>query len=195
MTYEDTPLRIALSLSPDAAGTVKNSDFVLKSGDAILAPASSLVVTGTGANRTLTYTPPADRNGLTTVTVSLTSGGASYSWTFALQVQAVNDPPSFAGGGNVLSHASLGTITMDNWAYRISEGPWESGQALTFEVQQEGGPATVAPPTVSATGALSFNTNVPKGTYTFRVRLHDDGGTANGGSDTSAWQTFTIILN
>src|SRR5205085_1734059 len=51
-------------------------------------------------------------------------------------------------------------------------------------------------PSISATGVLSF-TPAPNanGTATVTVTLSDNGGTANGGVDTSAAVTFTITVN
>ena len=52
------------------------------------------------------------------------------------------------------------------------------------------------PPSVNASGNLSY-TPAPNafGASTFDVRVQDSGGTASGGVDTSAPQTFTITVN
>src|SRR4029077_3997287 len=48
-------------------------------------------------------------------------------------------------------------------------------------------------PAVSATGTLTYTPNPSfYGTATVSVQLQDDGGTANGGVNTSAVQTFSI---
>src|SRR5207244_416437 len=51
-------------------------------------------------------------------------------------------------------------------------------------------------PAVSASGGLTY-TSAPdaNGSATVSVKIHDDGGTDNGGVDTSAAQTFTITVN
>jgi len=51
------------------------------------------------------------------------------------------------------------------------------------------------PPAISPTGVLTF-TPAPNvsGSATVSLQLHDNGGTANGGIDTSAAQTFTITV-
>ena len=51
-------------------------------------------------------------------------------------------------------------------------------------------------PAISNTGTLNY-TPAPDafGVTTVTVQLHDNGGTANGGQDTSAAQTFTITVN
>ncbi len=48
-------------------------------------------------------------------------------------------------------------------------------------------------PTISSTGTLSFQSAAnATGIATVTVKVKDDGGTANGGIDTSGIQTFTI---
>src|SRR5205085_5287034 len=50
-----------------------------------------------------------------------------------------------------------------------------------------------AQPTIDGSGNLSYTlTANANGSATVTVQAHDDGGTANGGSNTSAAQTFTI---
>ena len=53
-----------------------------------------------------------------------------------------------------------------------------------------------AQPAVSSTGALTFTTAAnANGSATVSVKIKDDGGTANGGVDESAVQTFTITVS
>ena len=49
-------------------------------------------------------------------------------------------------------------------------------------------------PAVSADGTLTYTPAGSTGVATVSVRIHDNGGTANGGSDLSAVQTFTITI-
>src|SRR6185369_4885365 len=74
----------------------------------------------------------------------------------------------------------------------------ESGQVLNFVVSNNnnslftaGGQPSIDP----ATGTLTY-TPAPgaNGSATVNVQLHDNGLTANGGSDTSATQTFQISV-
>src|SRR3954452_23900881 len=51
-------------------------------------------------------------------------------------------------------------------------------------------------PAVDTTGNITYTlTPDVNGTSTFDVKVQDDGGTANGGVDTSATQTFTLTVN
>src|SRR4029453_2443793 len=87
-----------------------------------------------------------------------------------------------------------GAQTANGWATAISAGSAaETGQALNFIVSATNAALFSAPPSITASGALSF-TPAPNanGSAIVTVQLHDDGGTDNGGSDTSDAQTFTI---
>src|SRR5205814_6152434 len=113
-------------------------------------------------------------------------------------VTPVNDAPSFTPGANQTETAGTGPKTVDGWATNISRGPAdEAGQGLTFVVTTKNPSLFVALPAIDpATGALTF---IPEasasGTATVTVVLRDNGGTANGGVDTSAARTFTITVN
>src|SRR6185295_14037777 len=71
----------------------------------------------------------------------------------------------------------------------------EAAQALDFIVASSNAPLFSAQPAISSTGTLTY-TPAPNanGSATVTVRLHDNGGTAGGGVDTSAPQTFTITI-
>ncbi|HKB05607.1 MAG TPA: Ig-like domain-containing protein, partial [Gemmataceae bacterium] len=119
--------------------------------------------------------------------------------TFTITVTPVNDAPRFTKGGNIrLMQENPGPQTVVGWATNIQPGPPnESAQSVAFEIVGNTNPGlfTVAP-AVGPTGTLTF---VPApgvhGYSTISVRLKDDGGTANGGQDTSATQSFWIGIN
>jgi len=154
---------------------------------------------------TLTYTPAANANGSATITVNLKDDGGtanggvdtSASQTFTITVNAVNDVPSFTKGVDQTVNNNAGAQTVANWATNISAGPAnESGQTLTFQVTGNTNPGlfTVGP-AVSSTGTLSYTpSSSGGGSATITINLKDNGGTANGGMDTSASQTFTITV-
>ncbi|HEX2972144.1 MAG TPA: Ig-like domain-containing protein, partial [Tepidisphaeraceae bacterium] len=72
-----------------------------------------------------------------------------------------------------------------------------SGQTLSFQVTTDNDALFSVPPTIDpATGTLTYTPAADAtGTATVTVTLSDDGGTANGGANTSASQTFTITVN
>jgi hypothetical protein len=88
--------------------------------------------------------------------------------------------------------------TVPNWATAISTGPAdESGQTVTFNITNNTNAALFsAGPAVSPTGTLTYTPAAnANGSATITINLQDNGGTANGGVDTSASQTFTITVN
>ena len=95
---------------------------------------------------TLTYTPAADANGTATVTIyaqdngGTANGGVDTSapQTFAINVTAVNDAPTFTKGADQTVLEDSGAQTVSGWATAISAGPAnESGQALTFSTHEQ----------------------------------------------------------
>ena len=155
---------------------------------------------------TLTYTPSADANGSATVSVrarddgGTANGGVDTSapQTFTIAVSAVNDPPSFLSGSDVTTAENAGPQSVAGWARSTRPGPPnESGQTVAFVLSNDnaalfdgGGQPRVAPDgTLGYTAAAGAN-----GSATVTVRAKDDGGTANGGADTSVPQTFTITI-
>ncbi|HVX12328.1 MAG TPA: DUF4214 domain-containing protein [Pirellulales bacterium] len=153
----------------------------------------------------LTYTPAIDANGVAHVAVRLHDNGGtanggqdtSAAQTLTITVTPVNQPPLFTSGAtvNVLQNAGLTTVT--GWATGISPGaPNEASQKLNFEVSTNDPSFFTTLPSIDpATGNLTFTT-APEavGTATVSLDLHDNGGTANGGIDTSATQSFTIAV-
>lgn len=159
-------------------------------------PGSTTLATG----ESLVWTPPTDQNGtLNAFTVTAWDGALASATPVQVQVQLtpVNDVPSFTKGSNVTVAWDQGPQTIPGWASAISAGPAdESSQVLTFNVISNNNPALFSvQPSVSSAGTLSFtpNTNVA-GTASISIELEDNGGTANGGIDTSAPQNFTITI-
>ena len=153
---------------------------------------------------TLTYTAATNAIGSATVRVQLrddggtADGGTDVSAvrTFVITITPVNDAPSFIKGGDQSVGEDSGAHTVATWASNISAGPQdEAGQSLTFVLSTDNPTLFTEAPAISADGTLSYtiSSNV-SGTATISVRLRDSGGTNNGGSDTSAAQTFTIVV-
>ena len=73
----------------------------------------------------------------------------------------------------------------------------ESGQTLNFSVSNDNNSlfTPTGQPKISPSGTLSYTlTPEANGSATVSVTLTDDGGTANGGVDTSASESFTIAV-
>ena len=105
----------------------------------------------------------------------------------------MNQAPTFTKGGDVTVLEDAGAQAIPGWATAITSGPGDPSQALNFIVTNGNNPLFSAQPAVNALGALTFTTAPNKnGSAMVTISLHDDGGTANSGTDTSATQTFTI---
>ncbi|HEY0288216.1 MAG TPA: DUF4347 domain-containing protein [Pseudomonas sp.] len=161
-------------------------------------------------------TPPAltvravdnTRSGYTTsaatevrVTADASTNGGSTAFaattnTIATSVTAVNDVPTFTKGSDQTVLEDAGAQTVAGWATGIGAGASnESGQSLNFIVSNSNNALFSNQPSIDASGNLVFtpvaNAN---GTATVTLAIHDNGGTGNGGVDTSATQTFTITF-
>src|SRR5262249_8548067 len=142
-------------------------------------------------------------NGTATVTLrakddgGTANGGVDTSPTQSLTItiNPVNDAPSFTKGADQTVLEDSGAQTVTGWATAISPGPAdESGQAASFAITNDPTAALFsAAPWVSPTGTLTYTPAADAfGSATITLRAHDNGGTANGGVDTSATQTFVI---
>lgn len=154
----------------------------------------------------LTYTAATNANGSSTFDVQVqddggTAGGGddtSQIQTFTITVTAVNDEPSFTGGSNPTVNEDSGMQNVMGWATAISSGPAnEAGQTLTFNIASNSNSGLFsAGPAVNASGDLSFTPAAnASGSAMIGLELMDNGGTANGGDDTSAVYNFTITVN
>ncbi len=143
------------------------------------------------ADGALMFTPfDGEFNGQTTFDYTITDRLNHDSATVTLTIQAVNDAPSFVATTTQVT-GNPGNITIMPWATGMSAGPAnETSQSLMFVVTIDTAPAGFFSgfPTIDAsTGDLSFeiDTNAT-GQAELSVVLQDNGGTDNGGENTSA---------
>ena len=195
----------ATAISPgptDEAGQTVAFNVTGNTNAALFSTAPAVSPTGT-----LTYTPAANANGTATITLVLQDNGGtanggvdtSAAQTFVINVTAVNDAPSFTKGADQTVLDNIGAVTVNPWATALSAGPAnESGQTLSFVISGNTNPSLFSvAPAVSSTGVLTYTpATVPAGTSvaTITLAIKDNGGTANGGVDTSPTQTFTISI-
>lgn len=146
----------------------------------------------------LNYQPDANFSGSDEFIFSVSDEDGNHDTSSVLiQVQSINDAPSFTAGDDIEILEDAGVQNLSNWANNISPGPAnENTQALTFQIVSNDNPDLfVEQPTLNAAGTLVFNAKEDtSGTATLVLQLQDDGGTANGGIDTSASDTFNIII-
>lgn len=192
-TNEDTPITVSFGLG-DSGPEI--TSVTASSNNQALVPDANLVLSGTGATRSLQITPAANQSGLAMITVTVNlSGGGTVIDTFTLTVAPVNDRPSFfvLGAPAVLEDSAAQTV---NLVTNISAGPLEEGQSVSFSVTTNNNPSLFwVAPAVSSSGTLTY-TPAPNahGDAIVSLVLKDDGGTENGGVDTSTEQGFTISI-
>ncbi len=190
MSEDNSPTPFALTLhasDPDV-------------GDTLTWSISTQPTNGTASmvtDSTMTYTPHANYNGTDSFDVQVSDGnGGTDTITVNVTIEAVNDAPSFTKGANQSVNEDAGPQTVSNWATNISKGPAnEAAQTLAFTTTNTDTALFSAQPAISATGTLTYTPAAnAKGSTTVTVTLKDNGGTLNGGVDTSAAQSFMITV-
>lgn len=189
-------------------GAENESEQILTFGLTITS-GSDLFSTGPTINATsgdLTFTPAADKNGTAVITVVLSDNGGvlrggentSVSHELTIQINPVNDAPTFVDGDDVIVNEDAGAQTVSAWASDIDPGaPDESGQTLLFNLTITSGSDlfSIAPAINPTTGDLTFTPAGDKnGTAVLEVTLSDDGGVENNGANTSSVVNLTIQI-
>jgi hypothetical protein len=165
------------------------------------------VTYGGGTTGTLAFTPVAGATGTALITITLQDSGGTTdpdenitTESFVVKVSAsasANQPPTFTAGQDQTVFENSGAQTIPHWVTHISPGPAsESNQTLTFLVSVDDRGLFAAGPAISPTGTLTYTPAAnATGTAHVTVTLKDNGGTANGGRDTSAPQRFSIAVS
>lgn len=152
----------------------------------------------------LIFKPKKDAFGTATVTVTLKDTGGvenggidEVTDTFTITVLPVNDPPTIKIGPSVMVSEDCGPQVFTAWAKNISVGPDnEAGQNLNIIVTTDNDSLFETLPAVDPnTGDLTFTPAPDANGYAYvSVYAQDDGGTANGGNDTSPVRRFRITV-
>jgi outer membrane protein OmpA-like peptidoglycan-associated protein len=189
----------AISAGPADENTQIVSFTVSNDNNALFAVQPSVDASGA-----LTYTPAPDANGLATVSVeAMDDGGTanggvdtSAAQTFTITIAAVNDPPIFNKGADQTVNENAGAQTVNNWVFAFTVGPANEGtQVISFNVLNDNNALFAVQPAIDATGGLTYTPATDaNGSATVTVTAMDDGGTANGGVDTSATAQFSIVV-
>lgn len=172
-------------------------------GDTLtIANPGTIVASGIGgsvelnADGSFVYTPLSGTSGNATFSYLIGDGHETVEATSVIAVHAINHAPSFSLAEVPLWPAGAsGTRQHENFAEVTSFGtPEEIGQrVLAWHLRAIDDPnGVVSTIQIAFDGTLSYDLSGRTGIATFGVRLQDDGGTADGGEDTSPEQTFTI---
>jgi Calx-beta domain/Bacterial Ig domain len=194
----------ATNVEPGPANESNQSVSFTLSGDtnpSLFSVAPSISPTGV-----LTFTPTAQDSGSASITVTLMDNGGTANGgqntsapaTLVINVTPINQPPTFTPPASLSTTVDSGSVpitySIPNWATNISSGPAnQPPEAVNFIVDNNNSFLFTVQPTISPDGTLSFQTAaMANGSATLTVRLHNSGGTANGGQDTSAPVTYVI---
>lgn len=181
--------------------------ITVSSSNPTLIPMPTVSYTSPAATGSLSFTPAANLSGSSTITVTVRDSGLDLipgntddgitPISFTVTVNSVNDVPSFTVGANQTVNEDAAAQTVNGFISVSSPGPNEAGQTLTYNIAGNSNPGLFAvAPSISSTGMLTYTpaTNV-FGVATITVTVTDNGGTANGGVETSGSQTFTITVD
>ncbi len=143
------------------------------------------------------YTPDADYNGADSYTYSISDGnGGTDSATVNVTVASVNDQPSMTLSANThVALSDIGNNPSELVACQFNFGPAnESGQTVSDMVVgiQSDVDGILNSVDVDNNGNISYSFTGQTGVAQVTVALQDDGGTANGGVDTSQTQTINV---
>ncbi len=169
-------------------------------------PASSFGQLRINADGSYTFVPGANFNGaLATVTYTVSDGTTTRTSTLDLSVTPVNDAPTSAAGSASISEGGTHVFTTADFAFHTVD----SGDALANVI------VTAAPATGSGTltlngvavtagqavtaadiaaGKLVYTPGATNTEADFAFKVQDNGGTANGGQDTSGEYHFSLSV-
>jgi hypothetical protein len=192
---EDSVSSVVSLIIGDAETAASSLTVSASSSNAGLVPGANIIPGGSGANRTLSITPLADQFGFSTITVSVADpNGNVSSNTFLLTVAPVNDAPTLNALANLTIPTNAGPQTVNLTG--ISSGAANENQRLSIQATSSN-PSVIPDPTVNyisanTSGSLTFAPVLnATGVVTMTVKLMDDGGAANGGTN-SITRTFTV---
>ena len=188
----------------DAGGSYNDEDGANDPRNLLLDPDPTDTPTGASldASGDFRFTPTLDQLGthrLIGIAIDDGTPALAAASFFMVEVRTGNDAPSFAIPNPTLSvDEDAGPQTLSGFATDISAGAAdEANQTLSFVVQSNSNPDLfLSGPSISPTGELSYTTAENAfGDAEISVVLMDDGGTDNGGTDTSPAMTFTLSVN
>ena len=187
------PIAFVISDESDVNSLV----LTASSSNTNVVPASGIALGGSGSNRTITITPPANQFGFSLITLSLSDPqGNVSSNSFGVVVNSVNDVPTLDPIGNITTNKNPGPISIPLTG--IGFGPTNEMQTLTLTAVSSN-VALVPNPSIAytspnPTATLSFTpVSNAVGTVTIAVKAQDNGGIQFGGQN-SVTRTFTVTL-
>jgi len=169
------------------------------SANTTLIPNQNIHLTGTGTDRTISFTPAANQFGNSEIMLTVTDpGGVSTTKAFRVGVNAVNDPPTLDAIPDLILLPNAGPQTI--LLRGISSGPSnEFAQNVTITATSSN-PGLIPDPLVTYSdpdtiGALTFSSQPnATGVALLTVTAQDDAGTANGGQNSFS-RVFVVTVS
>ncbi|MFH0939003.1 MAG: Ig-like domain-containing protein [Planctomycetota bacterium] len=159
--------------------------------------ANGHVVITNAATGAYTYTPNLNVNGGDSFTFKVNDKLLdSNIATVIVTIKPVNDAPTFAKGSDQTILEDCEVTTVDGWATLFDPGQLNEIQTvLRYIVSNDNNALFSTQPAISTDGTLTY-TLAPNawGVAIATVCVQDNGGTTDGGVDTSDSQTFTITI-
>lgn len=195
---EDISTRVYVSVF-DAQSITSAIVLTAESGTPAIIGSDNIVQTGatTAVTCFAVTTASTNTNGSVSITISgKDPDGNIGSTSFSINVIPVNDIPSFATGANAVVEEGAASYDLP-FATGITDGDPEVNQTLTFHLVVDNPSLFATQPIVATTnGNLRFGVAAATtGIAVVQISLSDNGGTSNGGVNTTATQTFTITVN
>ena len=150
------------------------------------------------SNGTFNYIPPNNTSGLATFNYQISDGLSNVSASLNINVNTVNDAPSFNILGDIQRsqlNATNSTVQIPGFVNNIVFGPSdESNQSvLSINVNINSDLSNVINTlSISNNGTLTIDFTLNPGTAIVQVNLVDNGGNLNGGENTSVNVEFNI---
>lgn len=161
----------------DAETAAASLTVTRSSSNPTLVPTASIVIGGSGANRTVTVTPAAGLSGTATITITVSDGSLSAQEVFLLTVAADTTPPATPSAPAVSSLTSstptlsgiveagatviiyddgsmIGTTTADgsgHWSWTVAPALATGDHSLSIAARDAAGNASAASPVVVVT--------------------------------------------
>jgi len=151
------------------------------------------------ADGTFDYTPPADVSGIAGLSFEVTDGFSVVSSSLNIDILPVNDAPSFDLEGDFDATDIVGVgitqIQIGNFAHSVVLGPLDENtqNVQQFDLIVDDSNSILSNISLSNNGTLGMGFTLNFGVALVEATLQDDGGTANGGIDTSAAMEFVVV--
>lgn len=208
---EDAPLQTVnfSGVTDGTDGPQQAISISASSSNPTLIPNPTVTYTSPATTGSLSFTPAANLSGTATITVTLVDSGidlapgtlddVTTTTTFLVTVNAVNDRPTFTAASPPAVNEDAPPVSVPGFVSAFNPGPGNDvGQTVSaYTVSGISNPGLfLVPPAVATDGTLTYQLNAnANGNSTFNLTVTDNGGSANGGLETSLSQPFTITVN